>query len=201
MLQQQTLAKRAALQHLETVPIFPQERKLMEVATDHHWPFKVMGVAPVPERPVYHNVGENNWWLVPLTEDRSQIPAPALDRVRAIYEAGIRPKAFVIAHEAPKQLMAPAGAPQVSRMEFWANQIARYSLTTAKVTGIILATVVIPLVVAGLGVGLLTLVSLASGIDPKLIVVTDQNVWVEIYSWVEGTDNGRPTYRADPLGG
>lgn len=166
---------------VQTRPIGKPELKLMEVGQVHHWPFRVVGMAPVPTEPVF----VNGWWLVPVTQDECHIPARALGRVRAIYEAGIRPKAFVIAHEAPKLLNAPVGAPEVSRFEFYAGQLAQHSAAAARVAGKVLITLV-PIVMAGVGLTVMMAVGLAGAVltDPCLLAVTEDDVWVQIDYWV-----------------
>lgn len=163
-------------------PILRQERELMTMAAERHWPFRVLGVAPVPKTALYHN----NWWLVPISEDHSQIPARALERVQAIYEAGIRPKAFVIAHEAPSQLEAPTPGPQISKLEMWLRQGATYSGPIIKGVATVVTTVVLPLAVATVGAGLLLSLGLVAAVlsDPCLIAVTEDNVWIQIDYWM-----------------
>lgn len=184
MLEQKNLARRAAPVTV-AVSMRRQERELMALATQQRWPFQVLGVAPVPEAPVRCN----DWWLVPAAQDHSQIPARALERVQAIYQAGIRPLAFVIAHESPRELPTPAGAPKVSRAEFWSHQVAQHSASAAKVAGGVLAAVIIPLTVAAAGIaavamlGVVTAASAITVVDPCLIVVTEDNVWIQIDWW------------------
>lgn len=182
MSEQKSLMQRQVTYPKATVRALQQEHALMAVAAVHHWPFQVLGVAPVPETPVFCN----EWWLVPIAQDNSQIPARALERVQAIYQAGIRPKAFIVAHEAPQHLPAPADAPKISKLEFWSHELAKHSLTAAKVTGAILAGVVIPLSLTALGVGAMVALGLLSAMaaDPCLIVVTEDNVWIQIDYWM-----------------
>ncbi len=181
MLQQKSLVKKTVPQSPRVMPVLEQERAVMAVAEARRWPFRVLGVAPVPEVPVFYN----QWWLVPVTQDTSQIPARTLERVQAIFQAGIRPKAFVIAHEAPSQIAPPPDAPKVSPFEFWARQAAGRSLTVLKVMGTVVA-VVAPILLMVLGVSALALLGLTSAIltDPCLIVVTEDNVWIQIDSWM-----------------
>src|SRR5262249_29639717 len=124
--------------------------------------------------------------LVPIEQDHTQIPARSLERVRAIYDAGIRPKAFIIAHEAPKQLPAPKAAPQITPLEFWSRRLAEHSLTALKLTGVVLTAVVVPLLVAALGVAALIGMGILSVAltDPCLIVVTEDDVWIQIDYWM-----------------
>jgi hypothetical protein len=181
MFAQRSLIKEMPRPFRVAMPVLQQERELMRVATEHHWPFRVMGVAPVPAEPVFLN----NWWLIPIAADHSQIPTRALERVQAIYEAGIRPKAFVIAHEAPKQLPAPRGTPIISPLEFWSKKLAEHSLTALKVIGVVFAAVV-PVLITILGVGAMAAVGLAGVLmtDPCLIAVTDDDVWVLVDYWM-----------------
>jgi hypothetical protein len=172
---QMNLAKLFARPVPVAVPKHRQERELMALAREHRWNFGVLGAAPIPIQPVFYK----DWWIVPIVEDRSQIPARTLERVQTIYQAGIRPKAFVILHEAPKQLLPPKDAPRISPIEFWAKEAARHSLTVLKVTGTVLTRVVLPVFVTVLG-------GLSSAIltDPVLIAVTEDNVWIAIDAWM-----------------
>jgi hypothetical protein len=164
------------------MPVLQQEREILAIGEEHGWPFQALGIAPVPEKPVYHN----NWWLVPVAEDHSQIPARALNRVQAIYAAGIRPKAFVIAHEALPQLMPPPDAPRVSRLEAWASRLSRNSTTILNITGKIAVAMIVPLAVAAVAATALAFVGLGYAIiaDPCLIAITDENVWIQIDYWM-----------------
>lgn len=163
------------------MPVRMQEREIMKMGTDRRWPFLVLGAAPVPPVPIFHN----GWWLVPIIEDHSPIPERSMERVHALFEAGIRPKAFVIAHEAPMQLRAPANTPRVSPLEFWVQRLTAHSIAALQITGKILTTVVLPLTVAVLGVTLSAMVGLAAVAlsDPCLIAVTDDDVWIQIDFW------------------
>ena len=176
-----TLVTQAPRPVSAAMPVLEQERAIMTVAETHDWPFRVLGIAPVPARAVYYN----QWWLVPVTQDRSQMPTRTLERVQAIFAAGIRPKAFVIAHEAPAQIAPPPDAPQVSRLEFWASQVAAHSVTALKVTGKVVA-VALPIIGTILGVSALAVLGLTSVIltDPCLIVVTEDDVWIQIDYWM-----------------
>ena len=182
MFEQKGLARRTSRAARLSAPVMQQERELASLGANRNWPFRVLGIAPVPTTAVYHN----NWWLVPVAEDHSQIPARALERVRAIYEAGIRPKAFVIVHEAPAQLPAPANLPKVSRLDVWSRQMTQHTITAIKVVGTVIATVVVPLMLATLGAGLLLSLGLVGAVltDPCLIVVTEDDVWIQIDYWM-----------------
>ena len=165
------------------MPLLQQEREIMAVGETNRWPFRVLGVAPVPTVPVFYN----RWWLVPAVEDTSLVPAQALQRVQALYQAGIRPKAFIIAHEAPAQIAPPADAPKIPSWEGWAGRLSQHSKTAAKVVAVT-AGAAAAVVVATVGVAALATLGLgiASGVlvDPCLIVVTEDDVWILIDSWM-----------------
>ncbi len=163
--------------------LMEQERRLMRLGAEHGWSFRALGQAPVPTTAVFHK----GWWLVPIAEDHSQIPARSLERVRAIYAAGIRPKTFVIAHEARPEFPAPKEQPETTPIEIWAKYLASQSVVVAKVAGTVLTSVVVPLVAAGVSLGLLTtlgVLSTVAMIDPCLVAITEDNMWIEIDSWM-----------------
>jgi hypothetical protein len=79
--------------------------QLMALGRERGWSFEILGRAPLPTEPVQFG---DDWLIVPAEQDTSSVPARALHRVRAVYEAGIRPRGFLIVHEVPKQLPTPA---------------------------------------------------------------------------------------------
>jgi len=163
------------------MPVMQQEREIMSIGSARQWNFRLLGVAPVPQTAIYFN----EWWLVPLHEDTSTIPARALERVQALYGAGVRPKAFVIAHEAPKEIAPPRGTPIVSPFEYWTKRAAEYAVGLVKTVGTV-AAVVVPILLTVLGTSLLVSVSVAGALvaDPCLIAVTDDDVWIQIDYWM-----------------
>jgi hypothetical protein len=161
------------------MPVMLQERQIMAVGAENGWPFRVLGVAPVPERPVHLN----DWWLVPLNQDTSTVPARALERVRALYAAGVQPKAFIIAHEAPKQLAPPKETPVVSPVEYWVKRGETSAVSALKVLGAV-AAVAVPVVVGVLGLAAMAALSAATMVDPCLIAVTEDDVWIQIDWWM-----------------
>jgi hypothetical protein len=140
----------------------------------------VVGNAPIPENPV--RVGE--WLIVPVEEDSSAIPARALRRVQALYEAGLRPQGFVIVHEAPMQLTAPHDSrtsdpthlPELSPHLKMALGAAGHILAVVAQTLAMVGMVAIGGLPAALFMGIAML-------DPMLIAVTEDGDWVEIDRW------------------
>ena len=167
----------------------PEVRELVDVGRKHRWHFHAMGKAEIPTRPVFLR----NWVLVPVEQDSSQIPARALERIQAIYEAGLRPKGFVIAHEAPRTLANPAqDEDSADGLRIDAEKLKRIvlddvlpRLTAALRVGAPLVGKCVLVALQGTlwvlgGIGMLAAVVL---IDPVLIAVTEDGYWVEIDRW------------------
>ncbi len=165
--------------------------QLLALGRQEHWDFRVLGQAPMPERPV--RLGE--WLLAPAEIDSSSIPARALSRVQTIFAAGLRPKGFVLVHEAPKLLPAPAGAGQ-SRpasntlaswqvsLRHWADSPAgSLALGVAAVSGLAVFALAALSAAAVLLVPIFLLAA-GSGLDPILVAVTEDGYWIEIDRWV-----------------
>jgi hypothetical protein len=158
-------------------PVAEQEsQQIMAVGERKGWDFWVLGQAPLPSQPVR----AGDWLIVPVEQDSSQIPVRALERVQAIYAAGVRPKGFVVVHEAPLQLTAP------SRDDFETFQMPYLSPELKSA---------LTIAVGGLAVGLaalaavavvavpLTLIAGLALVDPILVAVTEDGYWVEIDRW------------------
>ncbi len=121
------------------------------------------------------------------------MPTRACKRVEAVYAAGLRPKGFIVAHEAPPILDNPAqGEGSADGPSIDAEKLKRIvqddvlpRLTTALRVG---APLVGKCVLAALkgtlwalgGIGMLAAVAL---VDPVLIAVTEDGYWVEIDRW------------------
>lgn len=152
----------------------------MSVGQANGWPFRVLGVAPAPLEPTYIN----NWWLVPASVDTSPIPDRAKERVRTLFEAGISPKAFVIAHQADKQLAPPIGTRIISPAEYWTKRTVEHSVVVLKGVGKVIA-VAAPIMLTVLGTSLLFSLTVATAlVDPVLCAVTDDDVWILIDEWM-----------------
>ena len=150
--------------------------------------------APLPERPVFYN----DWWLVPAEQDNSLIPVRAYERVQALYAAGIKPKGFVIAHEAPPLLSAPEerGLPKKALVNW--GQVWRFlqirvvrPLVSVNTWAALVPALLLVLKALAIGVGALVMmpIALVTGLgalvlmDPVLVAVTEDDYWVEIDRW------------------
>ena len=163
--------------------------QIVDLGKRRGWATRDYGRAPVPERPLYID----GWWLVPAPEDRAPMPRRAQLRVRALYEAGLRPKGFVVAHEAPSALTGPS-VQRRHRIDE-AIEHARALLARLPVNALpklrLALRVAAPLAARCLivtargclwaltGLGVMVVVA----IDPILFAVTEDDHWVEIDRW------------------
>jgi hypothetical protein len=155
--------------------ISPEASQLVTLGRRHRWPFQVLGQAPM----LQETVRLGDWFLVPAQEDSSVIPVRSLERIQAIFAAGLRPQGFVLVHEAPKLLKAPVvekekpiAQPAVSTAALPQSTL---DIATALGSGLaVLASMIFPM---------LFLVAAAALADPILVAVTEDGYWVEIDRW------------------
>jgi hypothetical protein len=169
----------------------PDARNLMTLGREYGWNFTVLGQAPLPSDPVRFE----DWVIVPAHQDSSPVPERAFERVQTIFAAGLRPKGFVIVHEAPKLLPASLDSkPDTLQMSLISPKLK----STLKLAGGALGTVGVMLVtITGLAVLAMAvlfvaamllapamLVMGATMVDPILIAVTEDGCWIEIDRWM-----------------
>lgn len=136
-----------------------QSQQLLALGKRYHWKFKVLGNAPVPTQ----TIRLDNWVVVPSQEDTSHIPARAMKKVQAVYQAGIQPQAWVVVHEAPMTLPETTDPAQQKKDP----PVLPYLLA-----------------LGGLGLWLAsTLITTVAVVDPILIAITPENDWIEIDRW------------------
>ncbi len=191
----------APLRHLALGRVSREAAAVLELGEEKGFGFRVLGRAPMIGEPLF----TGDWWVVPAQMDTAPIPAEVkpqvIERVRAIYSAGLRPKGWVIAHETPRLLAAPkvkSGQPPTPWWKrYWLTVAARPAAVGAlavalvvlgpiiaaalmavliKVAVVMAAILAIPAAVLGLGA--------VSAVDPVLVMVTEDNVWIEIHRWV-----------------
>jgi hypothetical protein len=149
--------------------------QLLLVGREHGWRFRLLGQAPMIH--THLHVGE--WLLIPAEQDTSAVPETTLERISTIYQAGIRPKGFVVVHEAPKLLAAPKVTAFVEDLETGdtdgSSKVTK--MLTEMATSVAKAT-------AAIGVALpLALVAGLVLLDPILVAVTEDDYWIEIDRW------------------
>lgn len=153
----------------------PEIQEIVTLGEKRGWDFTVLGQAPLPTHPV--RVGK--WLIVPAEQDTSQIPARALQRVQAIYAAGLRPKGFVIVHEAPLVLASGHNEQKTALPQ----QFSLVLPILERILGGIVASGLVAISAAILLTVPLTLVAGALLLDPILIAVTEDGDWIEIDRW------------------
>jgi len=170
-------------------PASLQTRQVLSLGRRNGWGFAVLGKADLPDRPIHLE----KWLIVPAHEDSTPVPKRTLKRIQAVYAAGLRPKGFVVVHEAPRYLMAPRQEAPQNTNSFLAETGDHFSQMPDKaeknsdpsgsssfsslVAG--LGTVMSAMAMLIFPVMLLGLVAL----DPIVIAVMDDGCWVEIDRW------------------
>ncbi len=155
--------------------VSPEAGQLLALGQARHWDCEVLGRAPCPTWPVR----VEGWLIAPVQQDSSRIPARTLERVQAIYAVGLRPKAFVLVHEAPMQLAAPARpdsgikmSPHISpELKLLLKALGGLTLGAAALAATAIMAVPLALV---LGLAM---------VDPILVAITEDDYWIEIDRW------------------
>ncbi len=155
-----------------------QTKQLLTLGQENRWPMQVLGKAPMLKQPVR----VQDWLLVPSTMDSTTIPDQAIQRIKALYEAGIRPQGFVTVHEAPLQLPSPTPIekPEVDKQLL--KKIGGAVLGLGAITGSLVAAVGVA-IVGGLIILPAGLLAAAVIIDPILVAVMPDDSWVQIDRW------------------
>jgi hypothetical protein len=172
--------------------VSPETRRLVNLGRQQGWDCAVLGNAPLPSAPV--RLGE--WLIVPAHQDSSEVPARALERVQAIYAAGLRPQGFVVVHEAPLLLSAPKpNTPHTWRMPVLSPQVQSVLKAAAGVLGTLAVGLVAIAGVVAVAALMVAVVSIAAilvfpifamgavMLDPILVAITEDGYWVEIDRW------------------
>jgi len=146
--------------------------QLVALGRAHYLPFQVLGRAPMVEQPV--RLGD--WLLIPAQQDSTAIPARAINRIRTIFDAGIRPQGFVLVHEAPMLLKAPP-APRVE------PRTVAGTISSPEATGDLAATVGTVLSALASMIVPMMMFAAAAIVDPILVAVTEDGYWIEIDRW------------------
>lgn len=146
---------------MKTQLITYEARKAVQIGYENHWRFRVVGTGELPKNSYY----KDEWVFVPV-----EAPQIAHDRLETLKRSGIRFKGFVIAHEAPRVLTAPATIPK--KPDFKNKDIVPDVGT----------------MVRDLAMGLLFVFSVvfqAVLLDPALIVILEDGTWLEVMTWYE----------------
>ncbi len=155
-----------------------QTKQLLTLGEENRWPIQVLGKAPMLKQPIRIQ----DWLLVPSTMDSTSLPDQAIQRIKALYEAGIRPQGFVMVHEAPLQLKAPTSPEKPKVDKQMLKKIGGAALGLGALTGSMVAAVGIA-IIGGLLILPAGLLAAAVIIDPILVAVMPDDSWVEIDRW------------------
>ena len=165
-------------------------KQFVELGDKQGFEFFVLGQAPFPNEPA--RLGD--WLIVPDHQDSSLIPPRAYERVQSIFAAGLRPKGFVVVHEAPK-LLAATTEPNEENIRFgiFRPQHKKLLKRIGTILGVIgtaialvLGIALIALAAIAIASALLIPAALVTGlavVDPILIAVTADDYWIEIDRW------------------
>ncbi len=164
--------------------------EILDIGKRQGWDFVLLGNAPMPDEAI----SLEGWMVVPAQEDSSPVPQRSLDRVNAIFNSGLRPKGFVVVHEAPALLPAHTSREEGSiRISTMNPSLKRNLRKIASMAGsVVLGLAILPgLLAAALAVAVgllmlltpLVLVAGLAAVDPILVAVTEDDSWVEIDRW------------------
>jgi len=140
------------------------------------WNFHLLGVAQLPLNPVHLE----KWLIIPADQDHSVIPPQTFRKIQTLYVEGIKPKGFVVVHEAPRYLPSPKH--QTTSKSETTSVPSSLGTGVSQSSGVNilsgLGTILIPIamILGAIMFGLAT-------IDPILIVVTEAGEWIEIDRW------------------
>ncbi|BBB48043.1 hypothetical protein [Pelolinea submarina] len=157
----------------------PPAQQILSLGRHNGWGFHILGYADLPEKPVRLE----KWLIVPAHEDNSPIPGRTLERIQTIFAAGLRPRGFVVVHEAPMSLPAPQQAQQSFGWSAPAapqpNAPSGLSSLTSLAEGLaamlgVITTTIFPMLFLGL-----------LALDPIVVAVMEDGCWVEIDRWLE----------------
>ena len=146
--------------------------ELIEFGKSKGWKFSILGKAPVPNNPV----DRGDWIFMPFDMDNAIIPWNAKGKQMDILDAGLQPRAFVIAHEVKNkppiiedeqneemkpfhektEVIAKPKSDSLGKSKNWFNSI-------------------LPM----LPIFLIAMIF----VDPILIAITDDYTWVELERW------------------
>jgi len=161
-------------------------KSLIDFGRSQGFDFRQLGKAPMP-----NTVTRIDKWLItPMHLDSTPLPERARQRMKLVAEVGIRPKGWLLIHEAPKHLPAPQQEKTVTQpKETIHPEIKQQAKKALKVTGSILGGFAIATGGLALAIGAITLLVpafLIAGVvmlDPILVAVTDDGHWIEIDRW------------------
>ena len=155
----------------------PETRQILDLAEQKGWDFNLLGQAQLPKEVIQLD----KWLIAPACQDSSEIPARTYKRIQTLFANGIRPKGFVVVHEAPRLLNAPKVVPQHATPEVFPPEIEKPKTGTNPTDAIasILSSALLGTILTAVG----TLFLGIALIDPIVVAVMEDGCWVEIDRW------------------
>lgn len=131
-----------------------------------NWECRDAGNVGMIESIVY----EGDQFYLPREMDETIIPQEGLQRLNTLDELGINVKGVVIGHDIPKE-----------KEHWWNEERTDQAIMVAGAVGAAFVAIVGALI----GVCVYVIFSALCAGDPMLIVVLEDDTWVEIYWWFE----------------
>jgi hypothetical protein len=157
--------------------IGPETRQILNLAEQKGWDFNLLGQAQLPKEVIQLD----QWLIAPASQDSSEIPVRTYKRIQALFANGIRPKGFVIVHEAPRLLNAPKVVAQHAAPEVFPPEVEKPKTATSPTDAItsLLSSALFGTFITMIG-ALFMGIAL---IDPIVVAVMEDGCWVEIDRW------------------
>jgi hypothetical protein len=153
-----------------------QAQQTIDIGSQRGWHFHLLGQAPLPTIPIRLE----NWLILPATQDQSNLPPKTFQKIQTLYANGVRPKGFVVVHEAPRSLPAPkikdnpkpvtTKLPTTGELKTDPSSLVTIFTSLSSLLGPMM--MIMGAVFMGLAM-----------IDPILVVVTEAGEWIEIDRW------------------
>ena len=155
----------------------PETRQIFRLAEQKGWDFNLLGQAQLPKELTQLD----QWIIVPANQDSSEIPARTYKRIQTLFANGIRPKGFVIVHEAPRLLTAPKPVPQHAAPQVFPPEVEKPKAATSPTDAItsIFSSALFGTIITVIGALFMGIAM----IDPIVVAVMEDNCWVEIDRW------------------
>jgi hypothetical protein len=155
----------------------PETRQILNLAEQKGWDFNLLGQAQLPKEVIQLD----QWLIAPASQDSSEVPARTYKRIQTLFANGIRPKGFVVVHEAPRLLAAPKAVPQNPAPDVFPPEIEKPKTGTnpMPVVASILSSALLGTILTAVGALFLGIAL----IDPIVVAVMEDGCWVEIDRW------------------
>jgi len=155
----------------------PETRQILDLAEQKGWDFNLLGQAPLPKEVIQLD----QWLIAPASQDSSEMPVRTYKRIQALFANGIRPKGFVVVHEAPRLLAAPKAVPQHAVQQVFPPEIEKPKTGTnpMPIVASILSSALLGTFITAIGALFLGIAL----IDPIVVAVMEDGCWIEIDRW------------------